>query len=205
MSRQRHQRYVISVVPNCRVVCPKGQLPGTTLSVDLTSTHHVRYLSRLYFEEDAQHNLELVTIMDPSSASFLANALGQIKTSAANATSNFSTSDLLMFVPRILARAGGLAFITFPEQIDGMLGYQNSGSVIAEATEEGAPTINALLQSNVPSQEATTAWIPDTFAIVDGGNSSSLHQSWSFSHVRNFGGIFTYVTSKWAVACLTLV
>ncbi|KAL9613910.1 MAG: hypothetical protein Q9167_001588 [Letrouitia subvulpina] len=142
--------------------------------------------------------------MDPSSASFLANALGQIKTSASNATSNFSTSNLLMAVPRILARAGSFAFIIFPEQIDGMLGYQNSGSVIAEATGEGAPTINALLQSDVPSQEVTAAWTSDPFTMVNGSNSSSLHQSWSFSHIRNFGGIFTYVTSKWAIACLTL-
>ena len=108
-----------------------------------------------------------------------------------------------MAVPRMMARAGSFAFITVPERIDSMLSFRNGGSMIAEATGNGTwNMISAALSAGTPADTAIPGTVPRTAAAMEGTRTMS---PLSFMQVRNFGGIFTYMTSKWAMACFTLV
>ena len=115
-----------------------------------------------------------------------------------------------MAFPRMLARAGSFAFFTVPEKLDGMLGFGNSGSVIAQATGgNGSKNILSAALSgasrNVPlsSQGIVAATAAGTSATID--DAQGVFSSFTFHQVRNFGGIFSYMTSKWALACCCLV
>lgn len=119
-----------------------------------------------------------------------------------NSTSLMSPSDIIMMVPRMMARAGSFAFVTVPERIDSM--FFRHGSMIAEATGNGTwNMITAALSSDLTADTTLSA-----AAAVETTTTSNPARPFSLSHlgqVRNFGGIFTYMTSKWALACFTLV
>lgn len=121
---------------------------------------------------------------------------------AANLTSLSSPfpKDLVMAVPRMMARAGSFAFITVPERLDSILGFRNGGSMIAEATGNGS--VNIISSAFFAGSSSGTA--TPTAAAAAGGTPEGLG-TFSFQQVRNFSGIFAYMTSKWALACFTLV
>ena len=110
-----------------------------------------------------------------------------------------------MAVPRMIARAGSFAFSTVPDHIDGVLGLQNAGGVIAEATGEGEPAVESALHSSMATQRIAAAATAAEAVAADGGSPSNLWQSWSFHNMRKFGGILSYMTSKWALGCFMLV
>ena len=107
-----------------------------------------------------------------------------------------------MAFPRMMARAGSFAFVTVPERLDSIIGLRGGGSMIAEATGNGSmKMISTAFSSNSSAGAAlpSAAGAAATEATPPGLSSFSFHQ------VRNFGGIFAYMTSKWALACFTLV
>ena len=134
------------------------------------------------------------------SAALMFNTL---RSSASNVTSLLtpSTKDLLLLVPRIVARAGNFATITVPDMFENIFG-EGGGRLIAEATAEEARNLAAASGSLARGATAT--------AMNAGANaagtqqSSSLISAFSFAQVRTFGGIFTYLTSKWAIACFAV-
>ena len=133
-------------------------------------------------------------------------ALDQLKENASNLTSYLTPSprDLLLLMPKMIARAGAFAFITVPEQLDNALGLRYGGRVIAEATSPGSQ--HAAISSAGTVLGATQGL--DDATVVDGvgGHSSTFSQTLSsFQQMKNFGGIFSYVTSKWALGCFTVV
>lgn len=102
--------------------------------------------------------------------------------------------DLLLVVPRMVYRAGSFAVVTVPEYIDNVLGLRAGGSIIAEATGQGAAqNMASAAMSGAPA--ATTATVG-----TDGG---MLSHVLDFQHIRNFSGVFSYLTSKWALCCFT--
>lgn len=143
----------------------------------------------------------------PSSASFLTSTFGHVKASASNATSFLHPSprDLLLAVPRMIARAGSFAFVTVPERMDSLLGLRHSGSVIAEATGGRAQNISRAALSGLGSAQGTAAATAAEAGIAEGTSGGMLSHTLSFQQIRNFGGVFTYMTSKWALGCFTLV
>ena len=133
----------------------------------------------------------------------------QLKVTASNLTSYLSPSprDLLLLMPKMIARAGEFAFITVPEQLDNVLGLRYSGRVIAEATQQGSQRVASAAVSSAGMAIGATQGLNDA-TIVDsvGSHGSSFSQTlFSFQQMKNFGGIFSYVTSKWALGCFTVV
>ncbi|MCJ1275712.1 hypothetical protein MMC21_003515 [Puttea exsequens] len=119
-----------------------------------------------------------------------------------NTTALMSPSDLVMVVPRLIARAGSFAFITVPERIDSMFGIRHGGSMIAEATGNGTwNMISAALSKN---PIASTPVPRTAVAQTPGSDTVGPFNLASFGQVRNFSGIFTYMTSRWALACCAL-
>ena len=115
---------------------------------------------------------------------------------------SLSPNDFFTAFPRIMARAGSFAFVTVPERLDSMIGLRASGSVIAEATGNGSmKMISTVFSSGSPPGAA----LPSTAGAAPTEAPSQTFGSFSFHQVRNLGGIFAYMTSKWALACFTLV
>jgi hypothetical protein len=118
---------------------------------------------------------------------------------------NPSPRDLLLVIPRILSQAGAFAPNNMPEWIDNLLRARNGGSVIAEATGSRIDSMAAAALSGMSSAQETAAAMPVISAEGGQLGQGLFSQSFSFQQLRNLGGIFTYMTSKWALTCFALV
>lgn len=110
-----------------------------------------------------------------------------------------------MALPRVIARVGSFAFFTVPERIDGLFGIRNGGSIIAEATGERANKTVVTTLSGMSSVQGIATATAESVTATGGTQGSGLSHAFTFQHVRNFGGVFTYMTSRWALSCFTLV
>ena len=122
-----------------------------------------------------------------------------------------SAMDLLLVVPRLAQRAGTFALFHMPEAVDNIAGrIFNGGSVIADATGQ---TANSTITNTSNAFAQSTAAIVDTAfreAFRDtsdaAATSSFLGMVFQgFARLKNFGGIFSYLTSRWALATFTAV
>lgn len=147
------------------------------------------------------------TTLPSSSPSFLISKIGHMKASASNTTLSLNPSpkDLLMAVPRTIARVGSFIFFTVPERIDGLLGLRNGGSIIAEATAERVNKTVLTTLSGLSSAQGVATASAESVTATEGTQGGGLSNAFSFQQVRNFGGVFTYMTSRWALSCFTLV
>ena len=150
------------------------------------------------------------TLLPPPSPSFMRTATEKLEIPIpSTTTSSFfpSAKDLLLAVPRAFARIGSFAFVTMPEKVDSLLRLRNGGKFIAEATTERGKELKSLSSTPVlPSLKTFTATLANgttaTFVAKTGGTGQS---TFSFERLRNVGGFFTYMTSKWAWSWLFLV
>lgn len=119
--------------------------------------------------------------------------------------------DILLVVPRLAQRAGNFAFLYMPEAVDNIAGkIFSGGSIIADATGQAA---NSTITNTSNAFAQSTAAIVDTAireAFRDTGDtaatSSFLGMMFQgFARLKNFGGIFSYLTSRWALATFTAV
>ncbi|MCJ1283249.1 hypothetical protein MMC26_002577 [Xylographa opegraphella] len=139
----------------------------------------------------------------PDTEAVLTSTYDHLKASAANTTSylNLSSKDLLLVVPRLAARASSFALDTIPEAFENIFGGETGGRIIAEATGEGG----AMAAANVGIASGELAAAAGAAATqATGGPTSSFSQAFSFQQIRTLGGVFTYMTSKWALGCFTV-
>ena len=109
--------------------------------------------------------------------------------------------DLFLLLPRMVLRAGTFALVTVPERLDNMVLRGMAGTVIASATGARAQVAAGVPLSSMQGTAAATIAAAGTEDVQSGG----LSQAFAFQNIRNFGGIFTYLTSKWALGCFTVV
>ena len=120
-----------------------------------------------------------------------------------NATSYVpSAMDLFLVVPRLAQRAGAYAFYYMPDGFDGLFAMlRDSGSHIAEATT--AERINATI-TNATAMFATQA--QDAASTAATAISDTLEEKSALSmildNLKTFGGIFSYMSSKWAMTTI---
>jgi hypothetical protein len=130
---------------------------------------------------------------------------------ASNASVVPSAMDLLMVFPRLAQRAG----LYLPEAMEDIMDkVWSGGSTIAQATAEDA-AINAtstnitsavvqevIAQSTTDGMQAAfqRAWVQGT---TTEGSSIFGMMLQTFGRIKNFGGIFSYLTSRWALATFT--
>lgn len=106
-----------------------------------------------------------------------------------------------MAIPWMLNHTGAFSLFNLPERIDNLLGLRDGGSIIAEATGNKTLNISSHAISGLGAAQRTAA--PTQGLAAD--TSGSLFSYAGLQHFRSFGGVFTYMTSKWAFACLMLV
>ncbi|KAF9739376.1 hypothetical protein PMIN06_000923 [Paraphaeosphaeria minitans] len=109
----------------------------------------------------------------------------------ANVTSFLpSPADLLMAVPRLLSRAGALG-----EHIDSVFGkIRTGGSIIAEPT------------ANLTNATAATTgrFVQESIAAATNAGLAFQDDMNFFQALKNVGSFFSYITSKWAIATLSI-
>lgn len=128
----------------------------------------------------------------------------QLKETFKNATLAPSSMDLLLAVPRLAQRAGSFALFYIPEQFDSLLGKVRSpGSVIPEATTSSSINSTVITSAGLFAQSSTASWdVAMSTARRVAEESSNL---FSLENIRNFGGIFSYITSRWALTTFIIV
>ena len=128
-----------------------------------------------------------------SSTPFITSTFHNIKASASNSTLALNSSRILGNIPRWL---GPLT--------DGFGWLQSGGSIVAEATGERAAGMETIARASTGAQAAAASAAAGD-AAFDAPSTSAFRQALTFQHIRNFGGFFTYMMSKWALACFVLV
>lgn len=120
-----------------------------------------------------------------------------------------SAIDLLLAVPRLAQRAGSFALFRMPEAVDNIAGkIFSGGSIIADATgrQTANSTITNTSQAFVQSTgtAALDAAISEALTAGDTTRSTALGMMLQYvARLKNFGGIFSYLTSRWALATFT--
>lgn len=135
---------------------------------------------------------------------------------SANASLIPAAMDFLLVVPRLAHKAGSYAFFHMPGAMDNIAGkIFNGGSMIADAT--GQQTANSTITNTshkfVQSTAAAAGMLDAAFREGGGeemaraGSSSSMFGMMvhGLARLKNFGGIFSYLTSRWALATFTAV
>ncbi|KAI9679400.1 MAG: hypothetical protein M1817_005422 [Caeruleum heppii] len=139
-----------------------------------------------------------------ATASSAYSSLDHLFPSLHNTTLMPAPMDLLLALPRFAHRAGVFALFTVPEQIDSALGSRYGRRIIPDPTANGMGNITAT------ASDATFAQGVGEKAAGVGGAASATSAgggplgAFSLNNVRGFGGIFSYMTSKWALSCFTV-
>ena len=130
----------------------------------------------------------------------------------ANASLIPAAMDLLLVVPRLAQKAGSYALYHMPEGFDNIAGkIFNGGSMIADATgqQRANSTITNTSRAFVQSTMAAGGLLDPT--LREGGQEMGANSSMfgmllqGLAKIKNFGGIFSYLTSRWALATFTAV
>ena len=99
-----------------------------------------------------------------------------------------------------LAQRAGSFALSLPEHFDNLFGKLTSGgSIIAEPTSNIANT-TIITSSGTFSQDSLPAGATAAFS-----NQDSVRNMSPFQTLKNIGGFFSYMTSKWAIATFTAV
>ena len=99
-----------------------------------------------------------------------------------------------------LAQRAGSFALSLPEHFDNLLGKLTSGgSIIAEPTSNIANT-TIITSSGTFAQDSLPAGATAAFSNQDSARNMSPFQT-----LKNIGGFFSYMTSKWAIATFTTV
>ncbi|KAG7005074.1 hypothetical protein G7Y79_00022g052950 [Physcia stellaris] len=148
----------------------------------------------------ASNGTAAIPIPSPT-GDLLPSTFGHIKDAVSSTLPYFNPSpkDLVMAVPRLLAHLGFFAFVVVPERIDYLFHLPNGGSAIAEAT---ANRTQAMVSAAI-SSAATMSSSAGGPAATETAKAGLLSQM-GFQHVRSFGGVFSYLTSRWALGTVTL-
>lgn len=132
---------------------------------------------------------------------------------ATNASLVPSAMDLLMVVPRLAQRAGSFALYHMPDAVDNIAGkIWSGGSVIADATAQQTAANMTITNTSSAFAQNTGASMLETsirgaFSNAGDETSSSLLMSvgHGLSKIKNIGGVFAYLTSRWALTTFAVV
>lgn len=130
--------------------------------------------------------------------------------SYANASLIPSAMDLLLVFPRLAQRAGSFALYHMPEAVDNIAGkIFNGGSIIADATSQ--QTVNSTITNTSRNFVQSTGAVTLDAALREAFSQGGDDPGSSFfgmivqglGRLKSIGGMFSYLTSRWALATFT--
>lgn len=136
-----------------------------------------------------------------SSAPPTATASQHLVNNASNTTTAksllSSSRDVLTFPFRAVYRADAFAFSTLPRQVARLVGLEGMAS---QLLENSSGTGEAAVAAGTQAAEA----VGDTAAGA-AAQDSGFHIVDLFHTLRRLSGFFSYLTSRWSLACFTVV
>ncbi|OJJ37682.1 hypothetical protein ASPWEDRAFT_39416 [Aspergillus wentii DTO 134E9] len=125
-------------------------------------------------------------------------------TSAVAAHSLLSSSprDLLTLPFRVLYGADRFAFSTLPRQAARMVGFNNMASRLWGSASGGGLEGDAMAAATHAAAEVAGEGAADAAGAAAQG--SGHHIADIFQAIRRFSGFFSYLTSRWSLACFTV-
>ena len=133
------------------------------------------------------------------------HSMNRIVASAANFTLAIALAPLKVVLAISRAILDAVDFVRFglPRHIGVLVSEVGQGAV-AGPTNTGVYTVSQAASSHgLNSSELSTA--SSTAVNGHGGQSPGLAASLSLGNPRNVSSIFSYITSRWAIACLAVV
>lgn len=138
-----------------------------------------------------------------------------METAIANSSLIPSAMDLLLVVPRLAQRVGSFAMFHMPEAVDNIAGkIWSGGSVIADATAQKTVANMTITNTSIAFTQNTAASLLEASiqeawskAADDSSTSSSFMMSvgHGLAKIKNVGGVFSYLTSRWAITTFAVV
>ena len=111
-----------------------------------------------------------------------------------------------MVFPRLVQKAGSFAVFELPEHMESMLSMiKSGGSVIANATSTNVSTPAMTEVTSAFAQSTTVVATAAAQEAAERGSLAWLTGAFNFEGVRGFGGMFTYFSSRWAIATFLVV
>lgn len=121
--------------------------------------------------------------------------------------------DYLLAIPRLTQRAGSFALVQVPEAMNSIAGrlFQSGSSIAAATSAQG--TVNSTITNTSSLITKATAAILEP-ALQDAWKEATneevsstlfLGVAQAIGRLKNFGGIFSYLTSRWALTTFTVV
>ena len=110
-----------------------------------------------------------------------------------------------MVFPRLAQKAGTFAFFELPEHMESVLSMLKSGgSVMANATSTNMST-PAITEVTSAFAQSTAVTGKVASKAAESGMLSWFTGTFSFEGAKGFGGMFTYFSSRWALATFMVV
>lgn len=144
----------------------------------------------------------------PPAASASLAAAQNLVNNASNVTTTksflSSSRDLLSVPFRAIYRADTYAFSTLPRQVAKLVGL---GNVAAQLMDDTTASGGAVGGETVARAAAETVMGEGTAgaAAAAAGQESGFHIADFFHTLRRLSGFFSYLTSRWSLACFTVV
>ncbi|EME40932.1 hypothetical protein DOTSEDRAFT_74476 [Dothistroma septosporum NZE10] len=123
-----------------------------------------------------------------------------------------SMQDLFLVLPRLAKKAGsiGAGLFHMPEAMEGIAGkILNGGSIIADATAQHTTANSTITNTSIAFAQNTASAIESTIreawrnAAEEESTSIFMSIAQGVGKLKQFGGIFSYLTSKWALTTFT--
>lgn len=149
-------------------------------------------------------DMQTAGIMSSTPAVATSSVIAQLNASA-NATvpSSFlsiSPRDLLKLPLRAIYQAEVFTFVTVPREVGRFIGLDNMAANLWDSPVPMGGERNA-----IPPAAAATAAAAVGDAAEAGARDAGLNLTELFHAMRRFSGFFSYMTSRWSLACFTVV
>lgn len=114
------------------------------------------------------------------------------------------TKDLFLLPLRIVYRVEIFVFVTLPRQIFRLIGLESvAASLVGDTT--GLADGHGFPVNSVSAMAATAGAGASGAAAADAATTSWFGGSEILQSLRKFGGFFSYMTSRWSLACIIVV
>lgn len=130
-----------------------------------------------------------------------AQSLNTTPSIAAHSSLSSSSRELLSLPFRGLHQAEAFTFSTLPRQVAKLVGLQDMATRFWGTSSGTGLETDAVVLATQTAAEAARDGVVDAASQAE----SSLHFSDILQAVMKFSGFFSYLTSRWSLACFTVV
>lgn len=116
-----------------------------------------------------------------------------------------SSRDLLSVPFRAIYRADTYTFSTLPRQVAKLVGLGNVAAQLMDDTTASGGAVGGETMARAAAETVVGEGAASAAAAAATGQESGFHIADFFHTLRRLSGFFSYLTSRWSLACFTVV